>query len=109
MIRTALAAVLAATLSLPVAAQEAETLGWAMKPALAGLDLDGDGAYLQSEIGSSTVPEAFDLDRDGAYTLSELSQGYFAANDRNDDGYLDQDELAAMRGLAAAGVYQRDF
>ena len=96
------------------AAQEAAPadgplLLWAMKPALEGIDRDGDGLYTAEEIGGTRVPAAFDLDGDGAFSLPELSQGYFALADANDDGLLDPAELAAMTGLAAAGVYRADL
>lgn len=104
MIRTALILALSAA-GAAASAQDDVAIGWAMKPALEGLDLDGDGLFDQSELGGTRVPEAFDLDGDGLFSLVELSQGYFALSDADDDGYLDAGELEAMSGLPAAGVY----
>ncbi|WP_308914905.1 hypothetical protein [Jannaschia sp. LMIT008] len=101
---------LAAALLIGTAAAAQDTpLSWAMLPALDGLDADADGYLTPGEIGATRVPETFDLDGDGAFTVVELSQGYFAQYDANDDGYLDDAELEAMRGLAAAGVYREEY
>jgi hypothetical protein len=105
---TAAAALTATLAAMPAAAQE-PVVGWAMKPALEGLDRDGDGAFTIAEIGGTRVPPEFDIDGDGAFSLVELSQGYFALSDANDDGYLDPGELQAMTGLAAAGVFVVDL
>ncbi|MEM7710317.1 MAG: hypothetical protein AAF264_06105 [Pseudomonadota bacterium] len=85
------------------------TLGWALKPALEGLDDDGDGLYSAAEIGGTTVPEEFDLDGDGLFSVVELSQGYWAAADADRSGVLEDDELRAMGGLPASGVYEYDM
>lgn len=95
----------ALALSASAAVAQDATVGWAMLPALEGIDVDGDGLYSPEEIGGTTVPESFDLDGDGFFSVVELSQGYFALADANDDGYLDPGELQAMDGLPAAGVY----
>ena len=108
MFRTVLTAALALAAS-AAASQEDATVGWAMKPALEGLDVDGDGVLSTDEIGGTAVPEAFDLDGDGAFSIVELSQGYFALSDANNDGYLDAAELRAMSGLPAAGVYLQEL
>ncbi|MEM7490332.1 MAG: hypothetical protein AAF390_14520 [Pseudomonadota bacterium] len=107
MARLTLAAACLTALSLPATAQEeVSALGWALLPALEGLDDDGDGLLSPEEIGGTRVPEAFDLDGDGLFGVVELSQGYWALADTDDSGYLEDEEVRAMRGLAAAGVYE---
>ena len=108
----AAAAAVAAFLAHPAAAQDADAgplIGWAMLPALEGLDRDGDGLYSTDEIGGTRVPEAFDIDGDGLFSVVEISQGYFAVYDADDSGYLDPTELQAMSGLPAAGVFAYDM
>jgi hypothetical protein len=96
-------------LATSASAQEATEdmpLAWALLPALEGLDDDADGRFTQEEIGGTRVPASFDLDGDGTFSVVELSQGYWALADRDDSGYLEPEELRAMRGLAGAGVYR---
>jgi len=106
-----ISAALAALIALPaaVSAQEESSLGWAMGPAMVGMDQDGNGAFDGSELGGSRLPETFDLNGDGALDMGELSVGFFALHDENDDGRLDSDELRTMRGIAGAGVYRLDL
>ena len=100
---------LAAMLTGSAAAAQDLPLGWAMLPALDGLDGDADGFLSPAEIGATRVPDSFDMDGDGQFTVVELSQGYFAQYDVDGDGLLTDDELNAMRGLAAAGVFAYEF
>ena len=95
----------------PALAQDGPAIGWAMGRALAGVDRDGDGVFTPEEIGPSArnVPAEFDLDGDGAFSVVELSQGFFALYDADDSGMLEPQELQAMRGLAAAGLYEMDI
>jgi hypothetical protein len=97
----------AALIALPLDAL-ADELGWALKPAVEALDLDGDGLLSPAEIGGTRVPEAFDINEDGLFSIVELSQGYWALFDADRSGYLEQEEKEAMRGLPAAGVYRYD-
>lgn len=100
--RIPLALALIATLAAPAGAQ---TLGWALLPAMEGMDLDGDGVFSPSEIGGTRVPLEFDTDGDGMLHIAELTAGFWGLYDADRNGLLTDDELQAMRGLAAAGVY----
>lgn len=102
MFRSVLAVTLLA--AIPAAAQEMP-LAWAMKPALEGLDLDGDGLYVVEELAVDAVPPEFDLDGDGAFSIVELSQGYFAEIDTDNSGYLEPTELEVLSGVPLMGVY----
>ena len=93
-------------LSGPAAAQA--LLGWAMLPALEGLDADGDGAFSQAEIGGTRLPAEWDVNDDGVWSAPEITQALFARWDGDESGLLEQTELATMTGLAAAGIYTMD-
>ena len=103
-----LAALALIALAAPAAAQDDAPLGWAMGPALAGVDRDGDGRLTPEEIGATRLPPEADPDGDGL-DLAELSAYLFARADADDNGVLSADELRAMRGLAAAGVFRYAF
>lgn len=103
MIRPALVAI---AVAFPVHAQEAPAAAWALKPGLDGLDVDGDGLFTSEEIGGIEIPVAFDLDEDGLFSVVELSQGYWAALDRDDSGYLEPSELETLSGVPAMGLYE---
>jgi hypothetical protein len=92
-------------LSLPAAAQ---SLGWAMLPALeeAALDVDADGIFTVEEMEIALVPIEFDADVSGDFSVPELTAGYFGQYDVDDSGVLEEEELRAMEGLAAQGVYE---
>jgi hypothetical protein len=105
--KTPLALTLALTLAAPAWAQT-QSLGWAMLPALeaADLDVDVDGIYTIEEMEIALVPIEFDTDESGDFSLPELVAGYFGQYDVDDSGRLEDDELQAMEGLAAQGVYE---
>ncbi|KIT17339.1 EF-hand domain-containing protein [Jannaschia aquimarina] len=100
----------AATLfATPALAQDAESevyMAWAMGPAMEGVDRDGDGRFTQEEIGGTRLDASADADGSGDFDLPELTAALFAMWDTDDSGYLEPEELEAMTGLAAAGVYE---
>lgn len=98
------AALVIACAALPATGQDAPA-AWAMKPALAGVDRDGDGLFSPEELGGSEIDPLYDGDGDGLLDLAEITAALFAASDLDDSGALEPEELEAMRGLAAAGVY----
>jgi hypothetical protein len=105
--KTPLAIALALTLAAPAWAQS-QQYGWAMLPALeaAALDADADGIYTSEEMEIALIPVEFDTDESGDFSIPELVAGYFGQYDVDDSGRLEDDELQAMEGLAAEGVYE---